>query len=150
MRRALMLRDIDKDLYQIPHEVLWTPPAGRSVYGGQIIGACTLAAHKTLDAVHSEFVLSSLHSYFLTGGDSKKNILVRVERLRDGASFCTRSVVAQQDGNAIFAAELQVCRYNATCYGTVQECFVTDCGTLFRDVCYFIYGAVSQARECFY
>ena len=107
MRRALTLEEIDRDLYRIPHEVLWTPPAGRSVFGGQIVAGCVHAAHKTLEGIHADFTLSSLHSYFLLGGDSTRNITLRVERLRDGGSFATRAVTASQHGKAIFSAEVQ-------------------------------------------
>jgi acyl-CoA thioesterase-2 len=44
----------------------------------------------------------SLHGYFLRAGDKAVPIIYDVDRIRDGASFATRRVVAIQHGQAIF------------------------------------------------
>jgi acyl-CoA thioesterase-2 len=107
MTRALTLEELDRDLYRAPAEVLWKPPAGRAVYGGQIAALSLRAAYQTLSTEHAGFTLSSFHSYFLLPGDPTRPIVLRVQRLRDGRSFCTRSVVATQAGEAIYNAEVQ-------------------------------------------
>lgn len=107
MTRALTLEELDVDLYRTPAEVLWTPPNGRSVYGGQIAANALRAATLSLDESHAGFGIASFHSYFLLGGDHTRPIIFRVLRLRDGRSFSTRSVVASQGGKAIFSAEVQ-------------------------------------------
>jgi len=114
MTRALTLEELDRDLYRSPADVLWTPPAGRSVFGGQIAAAALRAATLSLDDAHAGFSISSLHSYFLLGGDHNRPIVYRVTRLRDGRSFSTRSVTATQGGQAIFAAEVQFHREEGT------------------------------------
>ena len=50
----------------------------------------------------SEFVLHSLHSYFLRPGDTTVPIVYDVERIRDGRSFATRRVSARQHGRPIY------------------------------------------------
>jgi acyl-CoA thioesterase-2 len=107
MTRALTLEELDRDLYRAPAEVLWKPPAGRAVYGGQIAALSLRAAYQTLSSEHAGFTLSSFHSYFLLPGDPTRPIVLRVARLRDGRSFCTRSIVATQAGEAIYNAEVQ-------------------------------------------
>ena len=52
--------------------------------------------------VDPEFVVHSLHSYFLLPGDTAVPIVYDVERLRDGRSFATRRVVARQHGRPIY------------------------------------------------
>lgn len=55
----------------------------------------------------------SLHAYFMRPGDPLVPILYQVERIRDGASFCTRRVVAIQHGKAIFPCPRRF-RYSRT------------------------------------
>ena len=52
--------------------------------------------------VKNEFLVHSLHAYFLLAGDSRKKILYTVERIHDGRSFCRRRVTGKQDNRAIF------------------------------------------------
>ncbi len=78
-----------------------------SVFGGQVLGQALSAAEQT---VPSERRVHSLHGYFLRRGDTSRPIVYDVDRIRDGASFTTRRVVAIQKGRAIFnmAASFQV------------------------------------------
>lgn len=67
------------------------------VFGGQVLGQALMAACRTATSpVHS------LHAYFLLPGDHHEPIDYLVERVRDGRSFATRRVVAQQKGRTIF------------------------------------------------
>ena len=47
--------------------------------------------------------MHSLHAYFMRPGDPSVPIIYDVDRIRDGASFATRRVVAIQHGKAIFS-----------------------------------------------
>jgi acyl-CoA thioesterase-2 len=69
------------------------------VFGGQVAGQALVAAGRTVD---SDRHVHSLHAYFLRPGDPKIPIIYDVDRIRDGASFTTRRVVAIQHGKAIF------------------------------------------------
>jgi acyl-CoA thioesterase-2 len=68
------------------------------VFGGQVAGQALVAAGRTVERgqVHS------LHAYFLRPGDPAIPILYEVDRIRDGASFTTRRVIAIQHGKVIF------------------------------------------------
>ena len=77
-----------------------SPEAGwRRIFGGQVIAQALVAAARTVEgrSVHS------LHAYFMRPGDPSVPIIYAVDRLRDGRSFTTRSVVASQNDKAIFS-----------------------------------------------
>ena len=69
------------------------------VYGGQVLGQALMAALRTVEAGRP---VHSLHGYFILGGDPAHPIVYEVDRLRDGASFATRSVKAIQHGRPMF------------------------------------------------
>lgn len=77
------------------------------VFGGQVVGQALSAASQT---VSDDRVVHSLHSYFLRSGDATKPIVYRVDPCRDGRSFTTRRVVAEQDGELMLtlAASFQI------------------------------------------
>lgn len=78
-----------------------SPQVGwQRVFGGQVIGQALTAAQRTVDG---DRFAHSLHAYFMLPGDPTIPILYQVDRLRDGASFNTRRVLAVQHGKAIFA-----------------------------------------------
>ena len=69
------------------------------VFGGQLIGQGLVAASRTVDAGQP---VHSLHCYFLRPGTPLAPFVYVVDRTRDGTSFSTRTVTAQQRGEAIF------------------------------------------------
>jgi acyl-CoA thioesterase-2 len=93
---TLDLEAIEVNLFRgVSPDVGW-----QRVFGGQVVGQAVMAAQRTVDADRH---IHSLHAYFMRPGDPSVPILYQVERLRDGASFNTRRVLAIQHGNAIFA-----------------------------------------------
>ncbi|MDG2113462.1 MAG: thioesterase family protein [Actinomycetota bacterium] len=68
------------------------------IYGGQVIAQGLWAAMQTIDP---QYVLHSVHAYFIKGGSFSEPVRYEVDRLRNGRSFCTRAVVARQSGGAI-------------------------------------------------
>jgi acyl-CoA thioesterase-2 len=90
----LDLEELEHNLYRgVSPQTSW-----QRVFGGQVIGQALVAAGRTVEgrAAHS------LHAYFMRPGDPAVPIVYEVERLRDGKSFTTRSVVAIQHGHPIF------------------------------------------------
>ena len=91
----LELEELAADLF-----LARSPIKGRTrVYGGQVVAQALEAARRTVDPEHH---VHSLHGYFIRSGDETKPIILNVDRIRDGRSFSTRRVVAQQAGGAIF------------------------------------------------
>jgi acyl-CoA thioesterase-2 len=77
------------------------PGSGQTrVFGGQVASQALVAAART---VPRDRRVHSLHAYFLRPGDPRLPLVYRVDRLRDGASFTTRRVLALQDDVTIFA-----------------------------------------------
>jgi acyl-CoA thioesterase-2 len=96
--RLLSLLDlevIDRNLYRGANPAT----GGGRVFGGQVASQALMAASKTVEVEHR---VNSLHAYFLRPGRPAKPILYSIDRIRDGSSFTTRRVVAQQEGEAIF------------------------------------------------
>ncbi|KAI1077559.1 Thioesterase/thiol ester dehydrase-isomerase [Whalleya microplaca] len=101
IENALELTDlsiIGPDIFTNTRE-LWHPPGARGIYGGAVIAQTLAAAQRT---VPPNFVVHSYHCFFVLAGDSHVPILYHVERVREGRSFCTRTVQARQRGAAIF------------------------------------------------
>jgi len=91
----LDLERIDRDLFRGPSPEY----TGRSnLFGGQVAAQALRAAALTVEAPH---LPHSFHLYFMRAGQIGRPVVLYVNRIRDGRSFTTRNVVAQQDGEAI-------------------------------------------------
>jgi len=90
----LAIEEIDANIFRGQNEL---NRPGR-LFGGQVAAQALVAAGRTVDGL----LAHSLHGYFLRAGDSDIPVLYTVDRIRDGRSFTTRRVVAQQRGKAIF------------------------------------------------
>ncbi len=69
-----------------------------TLFGGMVAAQAAVAAGRTV----SGRALHSLHAYFLRPGQHDEPIRFAVQRLRDGRTFSTRTVLAQQAGEPIF------------------------------------------------
>lgn len=92
-------------------------PWGR-VFGGQVVAQALRAATRTVPV--DRFV-HSLHAYFIRGGDSDLPIHFAVERVRDGGSFCLRSVTASQSGATLMQMTASFQIDESTTEADVQE-----------------------------
>ncbi|BGP29533.1 acyl-CoA thioesterase [Rhodotorula toruloides] len=106
---AIDLEHIDRDVYR--SRELWKPAQGRGVFGGQIIAQAAWAATQSVrrDEPGTKKGLHSLHCYFLNFGNADIPVLYQVQRLRDGRSYSTRSVLASQQGVPIFSLTCSFC-----------------------------------------
>ncbi len=91
---VLDLEEIDENIYRGRNE---KRRPGR-LFGGQVAAQALRAAGYTVEGTPAH----SLHGYFLRPGDPAVPVVYTVDRIRDGRSFTTRRVVAQQRGKAIF------------------------------------------------
>jgi len=92
--KQLRLEQLDDNRFRGGNIDIGSP----AVFGGQVLGQALMAAGRTVagQSVHS------LHGYFLRAGDKATPIDYEVDRVRDGASFSMRRVVALQHGQPIF------------------------------------------------
>jgi acyl-CoA thioesterase-2 len=72
----------------------------KRMFGGHVAGQSLMAAGRTAEGLAAH----SLHAYFLRPGDPNEPIDFHVQRVRDGRSFATRTVVASQKDEAILSA----------------------------------------------
>lgn len=70
-----------------------------NVFGGQALAQALNAAYRT---VPENRYCHSLHCYFILPGNLEKEIIFKVQLVRNGGSFTTRHVSAEQDGKSIF------------------------------------------------
>lgn len=96
--RRLDVQQLDRDLF------LGHPGKGEgALFGGFVAAQAVMAAGRTVtDRTVAHRSLHSLHGYFLRPGRHSVPIRFLVDRIRDGRTFSTRSVVAHQSGEAIF------------------------------------------------
>jgi len=99
---------VDSGLYRASSKLLWVPPGGKSVFGGQVMGQALHAAQLT---VHRDSWLPiSLHSYFLKRGSPNSDIIYQCRETSNLRSFDSRSVDAIQNGQIIFKMQAQFAR----------------------------------------
>ncbi|ASK33423.1 acyl-CoA thioesterase [Alloalcanivorax mobilis] len=90
----LELTRLDEDLFEGESRNI----VGPRIFGGQVVSQALIAAARTV----TDRPAHSLQAYFLRPGDARLPITYRVERVRDGGTFSTRRVVAEQRGRPIF------------------------------------------------
>lgn len=91
----LELKQIDKLVFEGRSETVGSP----NVFGGQVLAQALNAAYQTVVDGRN---CHSMHAYFILPGDLNKPIQYKVQQVRDGGSFTTRYVSAEQDGKSIF------------------------------------------------
>lgn len=87
---------LDEGVFEAPARTLVREHA----FGGAIAGQAIVAAARTVSA---DRAVHSVHCHFLRAGDTTAPTTITVTSLRDGRSYSTRSVVAEQHGKPIFA-----------------------------------------------
>lgn len=88
-----------KELSETTFEGFSETVGSKNVFGGQVLAQALNAAYRT---VPEERFCHSLHGYFILPGDLEKPIVYKVQKVRDGGSFTTRYVTAEQDRKSIF------------------------------------------------
>lgn len=92
---VLNVERIDRDIYRGPA----VESHLQRTFGGQVAAQALIAATRTIDG---DYAVHSLHAYFVAPGDSAEPVVFLVDRIRDGRSFCSRSVRAVQNGTTMF------------------------------------------------
>ncbi|KAJ8098646.1 thioesterase-like superfamily-domain-containing protein [Lipomyces tetrasporus] len=102
VEKLLKLEQLDVDLYKSA-EPLYMARGARGLYGGNVISQSLMAAIQTVPV---EYTVHSMHCYFVLAGDPTLPVLYKVEHVRDGHSFVTRTVQARQRGRCIFTTTI--------------------------------------------
>ena len=99
--QSLQLQTLEDNAQLARYSGRASDDSGNRIYGGQVL-AQALAAMQ--DTAEQALIAHSMHAYFLRPGDPHTDVEYRVDKLRDGRSFSTRSVTASQHGKVIFSA----------------------------------------------
>ncbi|CAJ0932127.1 unnamed protein product, partial [Mesorhabditis belari] len=97
------LEEKEKDVFVTPNLSTVRGAAVHAAYGGLIFSQALCAAEKT---VEERFKPHATHSFFILNVDTRIPCEYHVRRLRDGKSFCTRTVEAIQNGKVAFCLQV--------------------------------------------
>ncbi|CCD23950.1 palmitoyl-CoA hydrolase NDAI_0C02900 [Naumovozyma dairenensis CBS 421] len=86
------------------------PLGSKGTFGGTLVAQSLLAS---LYTIPKTYVPTSMHCYFINGGDPKNNILYHVEKLRDGKNFIHRQIRAYQHDKLIFQSMILFSQQNS-------------------------------------
>uniref|UniRef100_A0A915E811 Acyl-coenzyme A thioesterase 8 n=1 Tax=Ditylenchus dipsaci TaxID=166011 RepID=A0A915E811_9BILA len=78
----------------------------KNAYGGLLFAQSISAAEKT---VEEQFIPHAIHSFFILNVSPERPVDYKVQKLRDGRSFCTRAIQAEQDGNIVYTSQISLC-----------------------------------------
>jgi acyl-CoA thioesterase-2 len=93
--KILILEEVGENLFNGLSKTVGSP----NVFGGQVLAQALNAAYRT---INNHRILHSMHAYFLEAGDLNIPITYDVSIIRDGGSFSTRRVTANQGESIIF------------------------------------------------
>ncbi|KAH7727034.1 Protein F25E2.3 [Aphelenchoides avenae] len=105
VRKLALLEEETPNVYRADH-LSAGRPRSQNAYGGLLFAQSLLAAQKTVD---DKFIPHALHSFFILNVAVGRPVIYRVQRTRDGRSFCTRLVQAEQDGAIVFVSQISFC-----------------------------------------
>ncbi|CCE92739.1 palmitoyl-CoA hydrolase TDEL_0E04960 [Torulaspora delbrueckii] len=83
------------------------PVGSRGTFGGTLVAQSLLAS---LHTVPVDFVPTSLHCYFVSGGDPSRKIFYEVQDLRHGKNFIHKHVRAYQSKRLVFTSAILYAR----------------------------------------
>lgn len=87
---------------------MWSPTRRPgNAYGGLLFAQSLRAAQLTIDS--TKFYPHSMHSYFILNVDSTKTVEYKVENIREGRSFLTRAVNAEQNSRISMCSTVSFC-----------------------------------------
>jgi acyl-CoA thioesterase II len=100
--KIFILDEEDKDTYIANHlgDGTWIT---KNVYGGALFAQSLVAAEKT---VEKQFLPHSIHSLFILNVSTQFPVKYKIQRIRDGRSFCTRYVQAEQNGKIVYTTQI--------------------------------------------
>ncbi|KAJ1354839.1 hypothetical protein KIN20_011902 [Parelaphostrongylus tenuis] len=94
---------VEEDVFRTT--TLSTPRQGslQAAYGGLIFAQALAAAENT---VEEKMKPHAMHSFFLLNVNTSIPVQYHVRRIRDGRSYCTRTVEAEQEGEYVFILQI--------------------------------------------
>ncbi|EYC41686.1 hypothetical protein Y032_0559g3443 [Ancylostoma ceylanicum] len=110
VKRFFALEQVEPDVFRTSNLGTLQQSSDKAAYGGLIFAQALAAAENT---VEDKLKPHAMHSFFILNVDTSIPVQYHVRRVRDGRSFCTRTVEAVQEGKIVFI--LQVSFHVVSC-----------------------------------
>ena len=117
LQELLTLRTIDADTFAGASNRDTSFSGGKRRFGGELLAQGLRAAQATV----ADRPVHSLHAYFVRPAPLDGELIYRVRRIRDGRSFCVRSVEAVQVHSGRTLSEAQVVFVLDASFQTVEQ-----------------------------
>ncbi|VDN22986.1 unnamed protein product [Cylicostephanus goldi] len=98
-----VFEQVEPDVFRTSNLSTLRQGSAKAAYGGLIFAQALAAAEETVD---EKFKPHAMHSFFILNVDTAIPVQYQVRRVRDGRSFCTRTVEAVQEGKVAFILQV--------------------------------------------
>lgn len=102
-KRFFSFDQVEPEVFRTSDLITFRQGTSRAAYGGLIFAQALAAAENTVD---EKLKPHAMHSFFILNVDISLPIQYHVRRVRDGRSFCTRTVEAVQEGKIAFTMQV--------------------------------------------
>ncbi|WKX92933.1 hypothetical protein Q1695_010730 [Nippostrongylus brasiliensis] len=102
-RRFFFFDQIEHDVFRTSNLITFRRGKSKAAYGGLIFAQALAAAENTVD---EKLKPHAVHSFFILNVDIMQPVQYHVRRIREGRSFCTRSVEAIQEDKIVFIMQV--------------------------------------------
>ncbi|EYC41685.1 hypothetical protein Y032_0559g3443 [Ancylostoma ceylanicum] len=103
VKRFFALEQVEPDVFRTSNLGTLQQSSDKAAYGGLIFAQALAAAENT---VEDKLKPHAMHSFFILNVDTSIPVQYHVRRVRDGRSFCTRTVEAVQEGKIVFILQV--------------------------------------------
>lgn len=104
---AFRVIKIDEFNYRGAYPLRLPITGARGIYGGHTTAQTLLVA---IESSPLNFIPDAFHSYFIGAGDHRVPMEYKVDKIKEGANFLTRSIQATQKGKTKFTAIVSLVR----------------------------------------
>ncbi|KAK6732610.1 hypothetical protein RB195_016772 [Necator americanus] len=102
-KKFFIFEQIEPDVFRTSNLSTIRQGSTKAAYGGLIFAQALATAEST---VQEKFKPHAMHSFFILNVDTSIPVQYHVRRVRDGRSFCTRTVEAVQEGRIAFTLQV--------------------------------------------
>ncbi|KAL6733559.1 hypothetical protein Aduo_004198 [Ancylostoma duodenale] len=102
-KRFFVFEQVEPDVFRTSNLGTLRQGSAKAAYGGLIFAQALASAENT---VEEKLKPHAMHSFFILNVDTSLPVQYHVRRVRDGRSFCTRTVEAVQEGKIAFILQV--------------------------------------------
>ncbi|KAE9420337.1 hypothetical protein Angca_004932, partial [Angiostrongylus cantonensis] len=102
-KRFFVFEQVEQDVFRTSTLTTLHQGSSEAAYGGLIFAQALAAAENT---VEEKYKPHAMHSFFLLNVNTSLPVHYHVRRVRDGRSYCTRTVETVQEGKIVFILQV--------------------------------------------